>query len=191
MNKKNTCIWADRDREPFVFYDRQNLYVGHGMSCIEKSLNKIRILLFGGEKDQFDSSLTEICINFNFSNAQKIKNFRAQNFVTHKFIERKESTKERHSLHYGRYNLHRFGCDSIVNSKQERIIVIIGGDDFDKSILLLNTVNHEVEQLKDVLPFKCDKLAASICHGDHIHVVTSHDHFLINLDYLHAIMDTI
>ena len=129
-------------------------YSYHGMICTKcKDLN-IEILLFGGGRYEvkFPKSFTKLSIilnsDINLININDIDysgmNENIIKSINHEKIENinirlsknsKKSIKETvaHTSHYS-----QIGFNSIINSKNERIIIVIGGSNYNNQIVLYN-----------------------------------------------------
>ena len=135
--------------------NRELKFSQHGMQCIEKDGNKIKLLLFGGRGIAFIESFVEIMINFKddatFDDINSIRN-------TIDFDNKINIAQSTIDLFHTNQNLdidrcYDFGFVSIVNGENQRCIVIVGGDgyqDSDQSIMLYNCHTQHIDMFENV-----------------------------------------
>ena len=163
--------------------DNEYGYRYHGMVCIEKKENSLKFILFGGSNIRLIDSFFEIFISWNDKlklsdineinwneninikyewisnlikkNKKKKKYFEKQlenygvvkEFTTMDTINDREYGKNENGF-YEHFNYH-----TILNYKNERIIVIIGGlitSESTRSIILYNCNTYQLTMIEDV-----------------------------------------
>lgn len=126
-------------------------YVEHGMICLTKQEKKIELLLFGGLNSFVDSFikvsivLQDNIVNINYYNSgDKLK-------LTHEKIILKKGIQLDHQLNrFKHISMKSFGYVSILNMRNERVIIIIGGENNSKSILLYNVEKKQLSSKMNV-----------------------------------------
>ena len=188
-------------------FSKSNQHIGydsHGMVCIESNIYfggkiELMILLFGGKNHAtLQSSFTTIfiVIKDNIANIERtnsINNINIENdtsieqieFFATEYNEKKIKlplSKDHYNLRYPYFG---FNYCIFVNSKNEKVIVTIGGSHpNNRSIFIFNYKTKNLFLKRWVLPIDCTFNPAAIIHNDHIHVAYQKMHCLINLNAL-------
>ena len=123
--------------------------LSHGMSCISncKLRKNITILLFGNMyniNQPSNKSFTKLSINYNCNLSNKNNKW----IDNCNIIENKIQIKCDQNIFS--CNNYWFGYNSVINEKNERIIIIIGGRNYSKDISLFNCVTNELIIKKNV-----------------------------------------
>ena len=144
-------------------------YKYHGMVCKDIKIKKLKkkynydnnnkpnnykrydlkILLFGGSDNGFKikPSSIELSINYKYNNITDNNNFDSINIKDKSITLNSKTIKSR--------NWYQFGYVSFLNTKEERIILIVGGLRSSKSVFLYNTTTNEINTAKDVRCILC------------------------------------
>ena len=188
-----------------------NGYYEHGfISMVTKSDKQIHILLFGGKNAApFTKTFVELIIMFQSNSLSSIQqsNFNKYvqigenkrsmpkiSYIADKNISHQKNNPDidenYHKTiadHLNKESISHFGFDTLINNKNETIVVIIGGypeKRYGKSIMLYNCDKNELFVMENALPIVCKDYPSIMIHCDHIHVIQGHLHFLVNLKML-------
>ena len=167
-----------------VCIDINFMYQRHGMICVSKTFDTIELLLFGTCNSgpiPFYDTFIKIKININIvRNEMNINEADINEYfnITQEKIEVKCKNANRFNKENG-----WFAYNTIVNHKKERVIIVFGADlnEYSKSIILFNCNTNEL-LIKNYENLYFDwHTPSTIIHNDHIHVISTDNHLLINL----------
>ena len=173
----------DKEMKLIKKYDIGDEYQYHGMECIEKNKNNIKIVLIGGyDSGPFFQSFLQCDINI-AATRENSKNSTNGYEIT---IEQKQLELNldnvKNELDCDTFTNFQMQTLNMLNMKNERIIAIIGGINDSQSLMLFNYDKMSVTRYKDILPRWNFTWACSACiHKNHCHVIIHKGHLLMDL----------